>query len=376
MAKGEHTCGIAFYGYLKSKMEKNKLVVDESAAMVIRHIFQMVCDGMKLNEIAVTLNRESVPTPVKQQQINGTGKMRGWKIAGDGEDSVIWTRHSVKRILRDERYTGKMVFKKRTKIGFGSKKTVAVPKQDWIVVPDTHEAIIPEEVYAKAQSFFSPSKACNIHGKRTHIFTGKLKCAHCNHSLRRQIGKEPVFVCVTSQAMPEADCKNIYLSEEALKRDLFSLIAHHAELALKASGGGDVKSKAAGQISHLQKLIADGGEQIEKLKLGKMLDFEELSDCKLSKEEYMSRKAKYDEQITVLKGQMGLWNNEIEKEQQKISLGSRIKQAQSSVLGTELTRDMLEQFVSQIWVYNDNTFEVVWNFRDNIQNIKENEQNG
>ena len=79
MAKGEHTCGIAFYGYLKSKMEKNKLVVDESAAMAIRRIFQMVCDGMNLNEIAVTLNRENVPTPVKQQQINGTGKCAAGK---------------------------------------------------------------------------------------------------------------------------------------------------------------------------------------------------------------------------------------------------------------------------------------------------------
>jgi len=375
MAKGEHTCGIAFYGYLKSKTEKNKLVVDEPAAMVIRRIFQMACDGMNLNEIAITMNRENIPTPIKQQYINGSAKMRGWKIAGDGEDSVIWTRYAVKRILRDERYTGKMVFKKRTKVGFGSKKTVAVPQKDWIIVPDTHDAIITEEVYAKAQSVFAPSKACNIHGKKPHLFVGKLKCAYCNHSLSRQPGKEPVFVCATSRAMSEADCKNLHLSEENLKRDLFSLIYHHAELALNASDE-DVKSKAAGQLCHLQRLITDVGERIDKIKLCKILDFEELSDGKLSKGEYMSRKANYDEQITVLKGQIELWSNEIEKEQQKNSFGSRIKQAQSCVLGTELTRDILEQFVGQIRVYNDNTFEVVWNFRDNLQNTKENEQNG
>jgi DNA invertase Pin-like site-specific DNA recombinase len=62
--KGEHLCKLAPYGYQKSTTEKNKLVVDEEIAPVIRHIYDLALKGMLQAEIAKQLNSENIDTPL------------------------------------------------------------------------------------------------------------------------------------------------------------------------------------------------------------------------------------------------------------------------------------------------------------------------
>ena len=43
--------------------EKNKIVIDEDAAPIVRRIFGMSLEGVSCRQIAVQLNTEGVPTP-------------------------------------------------------------------------------------------------------------------------------------------------------------------------------------------------------------------------------------------------------------------------------------------------------------------------
>ena len=55
--------GLAPYGYLKSKGNCHKLVVDEYAANIVRRIFEMAADGKRVADILEWLNSNGILTP-------------------------------------------------------------------------------------------------------------------------------------------------------------------------------------------------------------------------------------------------------------------------------------------------------------------------
>lgn len=59
----------------------------------------------------------------------------------------------------------------------------AVPEEEWVRVPDTHEAIIPHETFDKVQSLLIRDTRTSPKGREVHLFSGFLKCADCGRSL-------------------------------------------------------------------------------------------------------------------------------------------------------------------------------------------------
>ena len=52
------------YGYQKSEENKNQLVIDQSAATIVKDIFKMKLDGMSAAKIADVLNEKGILSPV------------------------------------------------------------------------------------------------------------------------------------------------------------------------------------------------------------------------------------------------------------------------------------------------------------------------
>ena len=61
-----------------------------------------------------------------------------------------WNTFTIDKIVKSEIYTGDMVQGKSTKIG---NKQIKTDKKDWIIVKNTHEAIISKETFEKAQQY-------------------------------------------------------------------------------------------------------------------------------------------------------------------------------------------------------------------------------
>lgn len=61
--KGLFIGGKPVYGYQMHPAEKNKIVVDEGAAPVVRRIFRLALEGLSCRQIAAQLNAEGIPSP-------------------------------------------------------------------------------------------------------------------------------------------------------------------------------------------------------------------------------------------------------------------------------------------------------------------------
>lgn len=359
--KGEYLCSMPFYGYTRSKEKKNSLTVDEPSAAVVRKIFQLSCEGASLMEIALLLNKENIPSPLMYRRENHTDKGRGWKVAGE---QAIWTSIAVKRILSDERYTGKLVSCKRSKVDVSSKRTVTLPKNQWIIVTDAHEAIVSEEIFQKVQSEFKPQRIAGWTNQPKHIFYGKLKCAHCNHSLQRNLlKKEYIYRCDAGMAAQNELCKTVKISEQSLKEILLSAIEAQIQLILNTTSTKDWSEKEDAVIK-LQKQIKEQRIMMEKWKLSKVLAYEEYCEGKIKKDEYLKLKDEYSENIALAETTILQWEKTIELEKLEISRNNEMKSCKRFASATELTREMLEEFIQVVRIYDNGTLEIVWSFED------------
>ena len=91
------------------------------------------------------MNEESVPIPAVYKQ--GKGCTRDWFPEGKKGG---WNTSMVAKIIRDERYAGHMVSGKKAYESFDSRRQVGVDRSEWIVVRDTHEGIVTQEEFDRA----------------------------------------------------------------------------------------------------------------------------------------------------------------------------------------------------------------------------------
>ena len=138
------------YGYQKSPENKNALIIDPIAGEVIKDIYNLYLQGFGISQIAGELNAKGIPNPLtykqrKGEKINPNPRART-------EKSHLWSPATVSAILHNQTYMGYLVQGKYRKAGYKSKKLLRVPADQWIVIPDCHEALIPKEVWHQAEA--------------------------------------------------------------------------------------------------------------------------------------------------------------------------------------------------------------------------------
>ena len=116
----------------------------------MRDIFNWFISGTSVLGIAKRLNEQGVPNPSAYKRQQG---MNYRHPTSDKLDD-LWPDSSVRRILRNPLYTGTMVQGKNRTKSYKLHVSEAVPEEDWITVEQTHEAIIPIELFDKAQALF------------------------------------------------------------------------------------------------------------------------------------------------------------------------------------------------------------------------------
>ena len=134
--KGEFIGSWAAYGYLKSEEDRHKLVVNRDTAFVVQKIFQWRLWGMSYNRIAENLSSLEIPSP-------GSYHYKKTKS--------FWRAGTVGRILTNPVYLGHMVQGRRQAALWKGEKQKEIPKEEWILIKNTHEAIIREEDFKKVQ---------------------------------------------------------------------------------------------------------------------------------------------------------------------------------------------------------------------------------
>ena len=128
----------ACFGYIKDPNNKHKLIIEKYSSTIVRKIFDMRLNNKSIKEIVNYLNDNNIQTPY------------------DYKKNIIihkWSNTCVYQILNNYMYTGNMTQGKEAKLSYKSKRRIFLDKSHWIIVPNTHEAIITEEEYFKINNF-------------------------------------------------------------------------------------------------------------------------------------------------------------------------------------------------------------------------------
>lgn len=180
--KGQYIGGFPIYGYLKDPNDKHKLVVDESAAPVVRQIYDWYLAGNGAQHIAKMLNEIGIDNPTTHKQKLGQGCRSG--SSGPVGQAGLWSKMTVSRILRNEMYAGVMVQGRMRKVSYKSKVRQAVPEPDWFRVEGTHAAIVAPEVFQRVQAMLGRGGKSDGRGTY-HPLSGLVRCADCGSVMRK-----------------------------------------------------------------------------------------------------------------------------------------------------------------------------------------------
>ena len=170
---GEFLGWKAVYGYKRDKDNKNKIVIDEEAATVVRRIFNLAYEGKSCKTIADTLSKEGVPIPSVYANLN-----RGRKSKAYG----LWCSRTISEMLTNQTYIGNLTQGRRKRISYKVKKDVRVPKENWIIVENTHEAIIDKKLFDKVQILTEVNKN-KQNNSNNYLLKGFLFCEECGHAI-------------------------------------------------------------------------------------------------------------------------------------------------------------------------------------------------
>ena len=360
---GKYLGTIAFYGYELLETGKNKLVIDDQAATVVRRIFQMAADGRNPNEIAVLLNEEKVLAPLAYRRKKGTDKSRGWNIQ---DDRLLWTRFSIKRILCDQRYTGKLVSYRRTKADVSTKRTKGNPKEEWIIAMNTHEPIVTQELFLKAGIWFTKRRASRKQvSVRKNPMTGILKCGYCHHNLTRSSGNQAYYYCYMAKYEESTRCSKIKVMEKVFSDILLAIINMQVSLVLRNERClTKISLTNHERIQNLKKEIQMKREEIKKISVIRKHAFEEYCFETISKAKYAAILESNTQQTNQI-------YEKIHELQRECSLFTKDRQqnneqgvCQRSEYAEWLNKDMVMLFVKEILVFEGNRFEIVWNYRN------------
>ena len=165
------------YGYRKDPEDKERWLVDEEAAGVVRHIFALCIAGLGPSQIAKRLRQEQVLTPTAHREARGL-----IVNSPTPDDPHKWDNKAVAAILERLEYLGHTANFKSTKKSYKSKKKIQNPPEQWQVLRDTHPAIVEQAQWDRVQELRKNKRRPTKTGKH-NMFSGLVACADCGAKL-------------------------------------------------------------------------------------------------------------------------------------------------------------------------------------------------
>ena len=180
MKEGLYVSGRCPFGYMKDPTNKNHLVVNVEQADTVKLIFDLALKGNTYHYIAQYLTERKIKTPASYYNYVWNTKCINTKCIS--QEYGVWVDTTVKAILTNQIYVGDTVQGKTKKINYKLKKTVKNNPNDYIIVENTHEAIIDRDKFNYVQTLL-PKNVKRPDKKRFYLLDGLLYCGDCKHRI-------------------------------------------------------------------------------------------------------------------------------------------------------------------------------------------------
>lgn len=224
---GKRVSSTVPYGYVKDPDDKEKWLIDEPAAEVVRKIFALCLAGRGPLQIARQLEEEKILVPSAYYE--SMGRTHAQKVPSG---YCKWNQKTVVHILENRQYTGCAVNFKSTTVSYKVHKKIHNPVEDYQIIPNMQELIISEEQWLRVQELRQHRRRPTATG-RTSLFSGLVFCSDCGAKLHFSAAKSMTrnqehFRC-SNYKSGRGECTIHYIRDVVLERIVFEAICGLAE---------------------------------------------------------------------------------------------------------------------------------------------------
>lgn len=372
--KGEFIGTWAAYGYRKRADDPHRIEPDPETAPVVREIFQWRLEGMANGQIARRLNECGTPCPSRYHYLKGDAKSERYA-------NSQWRQPVIRQMLSNEVYLGHMV-QGRKRSGFcEGQKQRRVPKEEWVIVRDTHEPLIDEETFFAVQQMAQERHSAYYQtlgrhdglGTSPNILRGLIFCADCKRPLVRYKSVTSkgtklyyVYIC-PSHADDPASCPNKYLHETQLKEVLWSTL--QTELAL----AGDLEKlarrhfRSAAAVSRRNTLEGEIAAARQALDRAGMLHdslFQNYADKLMTEQEYTEMKRQYRADMERARARLEELEARRREERQQTTDNPWLAACGRFREEKELTEEMAHALIDRVDIDGDDRISITLRYRD------------
>ena len=385
---GKHTASTPPYGYIKDEKDKDKWVVDEKAAEIVRRIFNLTMDGAGPYKIAKILEADKIDIPAYHQQKLGYGLHQSKNF----EYPYRWCSSTIASILKKKEYLGHTVNFK-TRKHFKDKKSKYVSEDNWLIFENTREAIIDQETFDNVQRIRGNVKRYPDGWGEYHPLTGLMYCADCGSKMyvhrTNNYKNIPYYVCSNYKKVPCGTlCPSAHrikaevvlnLIQETLK-DIKNYLDEDNE-AFIHSIQNEMEEKEKAHIEKKKIRLTESQNRLQELERLMCRIYEDMILNKIPNNRYEILNNQYEtEQLTLSKEIKDLdlvisrYEKETDKARKFISLISRYENFDN------LTNTMINEFVKKIIIHerdrkgsqtSKQKIEIYFNFIGNYEVPKE-----
>lgn len=385
---GKHTASTPPYGYMKDEKDKDKWVVDEKAAEIVRRIFNLTMDGAGPYKIAKILEADKIDIPAYHQKKLGYGLHQSKNF----EYPYRWCSSTIASILKKKEYLGHTVNFK-TRKHFKDKKSKYVSEDNWLIFENTHEAIIDQETFDNVQRIRGNVKRYPDGWGEYHPLTGLMYCADCGSKMyvhrTNNYKNIPYYVCSNYKKVPCGTlCPSAHrikaevvlnLIQETLK-DIKNYLDEDNE-AFIHSIQNEMEEKEKAHIEKKKIRLTESQNRLQELERLMCRIYEDMILNKIPNNRYEILNNQYEtEQLTLSKEIKDLelvisrYEMETDKARKFISLISRYENFDN------LTNTMINEFVKKIIIHerdrkgsqtSKQKIEIYFNFIGNYEPPKE-----
>lgn len=317
---GEYIYAIPPFGYEKSRVNKNKLKINEYEAKIVKQIFNLSISGKTTIEIARILNNKNIKT-------------RKCHISNNTSTKSFWTSSSILSILSNEIYLGKTIYFRNKVSSIGSKKLIKNNKENWLIINNTHAPIISDQDFRNTNI-----KKKFIKGKynnKNNLFAYKLKCANCNYALYFHKNTKEKYSCKTSKYTNYYNCFNGYIFKNKLEEIICIILKKYFFIK-------DYFSFYENKINYLKKRLLDINDR-------KYYFYELYVEDVICKKDY-------EYKISILNNS----KTEILDQIYKLKINNFFEY----IINKNLNFKIINLLLSKIYVFNEKNIKIVFKFKE------------
>lgn len=352
---------------MKDEQDKNKLVVDEFAADIVRDMFQWKLEGVSPQDIANTLNRLGVLSPMEYKRSLGMKSTTPFKT----NPKAVWSAATVIRILKNPVYTGVLIQGKVTTPSYKVHKRVTKAESEWCVIENNHEAIVSQMLFDNVQKVLRLDTRRSPEDEAVTLFSGMVFCGDCGASMVRKTvpagGKKYVYYVCSANKQDKTTCSPHRIRDNALEKIVLDSLKVHIQDVVDMSdllAMTDTAPLRTAEAQKIQRQLDKKREEYEKLQKLLMSLYENLVGGILDREEYIRLKESFSSRASEAEKQMDALRDTLTNIREHGTENAWMEEFKRHRGITALDRSIVVSLIDKILVHEDNTIEIIYRWQD------------